>query len=114
MVTVLGTTRLGAFDSMLDETFERVHVKVQVGGKRVLWSARLLLESAYGHTVSDDVIAYDELQFETLPANPGEDAIRLASTVEVICHSIGPEIPARLTFEFINYNHAGWETETLQ
>ena len=107
MARLLGTTSM-------DDVIERMHVKMQVGGKRVLWSARRIEETLARVSVNEEVIAYDELHFETVPATSREDAIRLASTVEVICLSIGPEIPARLTFEIENYNHEEFETETLQ
>jgi hypothetical protein len=100
---------------MLNDTAERLAVKVQVGGKRVLWSARLVVETVDDIIVSEDVVAYDELQFDTLPGDSIEDARRIGSAVEVVLSSLhNIETPARITFDVTNYNHGSWETETLQ
>jgi hypothetical protein len=100
---------------MIDDTFDRLHVKVEVGGKRVLWSARLVVETVDDIIVSEDVVAYDELQFDTLPADGIEDARRIGSAVEVVLSSLhNIETPARVTFDVTTYTHGEWEKETLQ
>ena len=98
----------------LADTIERMHVQVRVGGKKVLWSAKLMEETFDGALASERVVAYDQLLFETVPATFRDDAVRLASVTEVICLSLGPDLPGRVTFEITNFNHEEWETETLQ
>jgi hypothetical protein len=100
----------------MDKTVDmhrKMRIQMDIGGRRVIWNAKLT-DVINGTVFKEEVIAVDELTFDTVPSDAIADAKRVGSAVEAVFCALSEHMPARIMIDVTNYNHDEWETETLQ
>jgi hypothetical protein len=99
---------------MMIETRPEMRVHIRLMGNAATYTAKVVEVADGGHVMDERIVAFDELGFDTLPMGESDDAVRLASVVEVVCMAVKGEVPAKMVFDVVNLNHAEYESGALQ